>query len=378
MLFAATAAQTAAQATPAPSAGASGPIVIAVPFMPTPAGLVTQAGSTEALGRQVAEVVANDLAGSGSFDARGPEGLEPVSYVRVTAPDFRHWSGIGAGALAQGFVEANPDGSLTVGCYLYDVAARKELTRQGFLVQPAQWRRAAHKCADTIYSRLTGEDPYFDSSLVYVAEGGPKHQRTKRLAIMDQDGANHRFLTGAQSIALTPRFAPDQQSVVYMSYAGGRPGAYIYDLASGQERPVVDQPNMTFAPRYSPNGRSVVFSMAVNGNTDVYRVPASGGPPERLTDAAGIDTGGSYSPDGSKIVFESDRGGSQQLYVMNSDGSGQRRISFGDGRYGTPVWSPKGDLIAFTRMGPEGFRIGVMTPEGGGEKILTRSWQDEG
>jgi TolB protein len=276
----------------------------------------------------------------------------------------------------QGFVQANGNGTLTVGCYLYDVFSKTELTRQGYVVPPAQWRRAAHKCADAIYARLTGETGYFDSRVVYVAESGPKGKRVKRLAIMDQDGANHRFLTNGQNVVLTPRFAPNQQSIVYMSYVGDQPRVYIYDIGSGQQRLLVNQPHMTFAPRFSPDGRFVVFSMSVNGNTDIYRVAASGGTPQRLTTAPGIDTGGSYSPDGSRIVFESDRGGSQQLYVMNADGSGQRRISFGGGQYGTPAWSPRGDLIAYTKIGG-GFRIGIMSPDGGGEKILTDAWQHE-
>ena len=378
LLLGSAAAQTAAQPTTAPSADASAPIAVAIPYMPTPAPAMTEAGPTQTLGRQVAEVVAADLGSSGLFSTRGPEGLESVSPAQVNAPNFRHWSGTGVRALVQGFVEANADGTLTVGCYLYDVATKAELARQGFAVNPGQWRRAAHKCADAVYARLADGSGYFDSRIVYVAETGPKDRRTKRLAIMDRDGANHRFLTDGSSTVLTPRFAPDQQSVAYISYAGGRPRSFIYDLGSGQERPLVDQPDMTFAPRFSPDGRWIVFSMSVNGNTDVYRVAASGGVPQRLTDTAGIDTGGSYSPDGSKIVFESDRGGSQQLYVMNADGSAQQRISFGGGRYATPAWSPAGDLIAFTRMGPEGFRIGVMGAEGGGEKILTKAWQDEG
>jgi TolB protein len=377
LLLGAAAAQAAAQSAPAPSEG-SGPISVAVPYMPTPAPAATLAGPTEALGRQMAEVVAADLARSVLFSSRGPDGLATVGFAEVNAPNFRHWTGTGVKALVQGFVEANRDGTLTIGCYLYDVAAKAELARQGFVVQPGQWRRAAHKCADAVSFRLTGKGGYFDSRLVYVAESGPKDRRTKRLAIMDQDGANHRFLTDSASTALTPRFSPDQQSVVYVSYAAGQPRVTIYDLASGAERPLIAQPGTTFAPRFSPDGRWLVFTMLANGNSDVYRVAASGGIPERLTDAPGIDTGGSYSPDGSKIVFESDRGGSQQLYVMGSDGSDQRRISFGPGRYGTPAWSPQGDLIAFTRMGEEGFRIGLMSPEGGGEKILTRAWQDEG
>lgn len=357
--------------------GISAPMPIAIPYMPTPQNAATPAGETAALGRQVADIVANDLRNSGLFTPRGPAGLPAISYPQVTAPDFGFWGGSGSSALVQGFVQANGNGTLTVGCYLYDVFTKTELTRQGYVVPPAQWRRAAHKCADAIYARLTGETGYFDSRVVYVAESGPKGKRVKRLAIMDQDGANHRFLTNGQHVVLTPRFAPNQQSIVYMSYVGDQPRVYIYDIGSGQQRLLVNQPHMTFAPRFSPDGRHVVFSMSVNGNTDIYRVAASGGQPQRLTTAPGIDTGGSYSPDGSRIVFESDRGGSQQLYVMNADGSGQRRISFGGGQFGTPAWSPRGDLIAYTKIGG-GFRIGIMSPDGGGEKILTDAWQDEG
>ena len=358
------------------SGGLSAPMPIAIPVMPTPQPVSTPAGTTAALGQQVSQVISNDLKGSGLF--RPLTGLTPIGFAQVAAPDFPIWQQRAAQALVQGFVQANPDGTLTVACYLYDVFLKQELARQGFVVQPAQWRRAAHKCADLVYTRLTGEGPYFDSRIVYVSETGAKKRRIKRLAIMDQDGANHRFLTNGQSIVLTPRFAPNQQTIVYMSYAGNRPRIYVYNIGTGSQKLVANLPNMTFAPRFSPDGRHVIFSMASGGNTDIYRVSVSGGGMTRLTTSPGIDTGGSYSPDGSKIVFESDRGGSQQLYVMNADGSGQQRISFGDGRYGTPAWSPRGDLIAFTKMGGGGFRIGVIRPDGGGERILTNSWQDEG
>jgi TolB protein len=302
--------------------------------------------------------------------------LKDVPFGEVTAPAFDHWSGAQVSALVQGFIRANNDGTLTVGCYLYDVYSRAELARQGFVVPPSDFRRAGHKCADMVYAKLTGEGPYFDSRMVYVSETGPKGKRIKRLAIMDQDGANHRFLTNG-SIVLTPRFAPNQQTIVYMSYVGDKPAIYVYDIGSGKQRLLVNNPNLTFAPRVSPDGRFVLFSMAVAGNTDIYRVPMSGGSPQRLTDSPGIDTGGSYSPDGRRIVFESDRSGGQQVYTMNADGSNQQRISFGGGRYATPVWSPRGDLIAFTKLAGN-FRIGIMNTSGGNEKLLTDDWQDEG
>jgi TolB protein len=349
---------------------------IAVPAMPTPAEASTPAGSTTTLGRQVAEVIASDLRGSGLFKPAGPAGLKGVAFEEVTRPEFDHWSGRGAEALVQGFVRANPDGAITVGCYLYDVALKSELTRAGYVVSPADWRRAAHKCADAIYAKLSGESPFFDSRIAYIAESGPKDRRVKRLALMDSDGANPRFITNGQTLALTPRFSPDYKSILYLSYLNNRPRIFIYDIASSKQRLVTESANPTFAPRFSPDGKTIIYSMAIAGNTDIYTISANGGTPKRLTNTPGIDTGGSYSPDGKRIVFESDRSGGQQIYVMNADGSDQQRISFGGGRYATPEWSPRGDLIAFTKIAGN-FRIGVMTPSGGGERLLTETWQDE-
>jgi TolB protein len=349
---------------------------IAIPVMPTPQSASTPAGTTEALGRMIAEVIASDLRGSGLFKPAGPAGIRAISMGEVTSPQYDGWAAMGASALVQGFVRVSGPEELTVGCYLYDTALKTELMRQGFAIGARDWRRAAHKCADAIYARLSGEKPFFDSQIAYIAESGPKNARIKRLAIMDSDGANHRFLTNGQTIALTPRFSPDYKSILYLSYLGSRPRIFVYDIASARQRLVTESSNATFAPRWSPNGKTILYSMAIGGNTDIYSIPVTGGTPRRLTNNPGIDIGGSFSPDGSKIVFESDRSGGQQLYVMNADGSGQQRISSGSGRYATPEWSPRGDLIAFTKMAGN-FRVGVMNPGGGGERLLTDSWQDE-
>ncbi len=352
-------------------------LVIAVPGLPTPQSVDTPAGSTSELGGKISDVIVSDLRSSGLFKPMGRTQVRGISYTEVTAPQFPYWSGTNASALIQGFVRANADGKLTVGCYLYDVALETELTRHGFVVEPRDWRRAAHKCADAIYSRLSGESPFFDSRIAYIAETGPKGNRVKRLAIMDSDGANHRFITNGQATALTPRFSPDYKSIVYLSFLDGNPRIYIYDIGTGQQRLITQSTNPTFAPRWSPDGKWILYSMAIAGNTDIYKISAAGGGrPQQLTFSPGIDIGGSFSPDGSRIVFESDRSGSQQLYVMSADGGNERRISFGGGRYATPEWSPRGDLIAFTKMAGN-FRIGVMTPSGGGERLLTDSWQDE-
>ncbi|MFC4295723.1 Tol-Pal system beta propeller repeat protein TolB [Novosphingobium tardum] len=349
---------------------------IAIPAFATDRDAATAAGNSAVLGRQLGEVITADLRNNGLFKPTGPGSLPAIAFGDVAAPQWPQWQSRGAEMLVHGYVRVTGEGKLTVGCYLYDVSLRSELARQGYVVAPADWRRAAHKCADMVYSRLSGESPFFDSKIAYIAETGPKNHRVKRLAIMDSDGANHRFITNGQATALTPRYSPDYKSIVYLSYLNGNPRIYIYDIGTGQQRLVTQSRNPTFAPRWSPDGRWILYSMAVAGNTDVYRVSAAGGEPRRLTDSPGIDVGGSYSPDGSRIVFESDRSGSQQVYVMNADGSNQQRISFFGGRAATPEWSPRGDQIAFTHIAGN-FRIAVMSPNGSGMRDLTDSWQDE-
>ncbi|MGX7952078.1 Tol-Pal system beta propeller repeat protein TolB [Tsuneonella sp. HG249] len=350
---------------------------IAIPTFATDRNVPTAAnsGGTGALGRELAQVVFNDLRSNGLFKPTGPGSLPQPSYGEITSPAWGTWSSRGTEMLVGGYVRGGADGRLTVGCYLYDVALQKELARAGWVVPPVDWRRAAHKCADLVYSRLSGESPFFDSKIAYIAETGPKNARVKRLAIMDSDGANHRFITTGRATALTPRYSPDYRKLLYLSYVDGNPRIYSYDIGTGRQTLITQSRNPTFAPRWSPDGQSVLYSMAVAGNTDIYRVSAQGGASTRLTDTPGIDIGGSYSPDGRQIVFESDRSGSQQCYIMDADGSGQRRISFGGARCATPEWSPRGDQIAFTNA--SSFNIAVMSPSGGGVRTLTSGWQDE-
>jgi TolB protein len=350
--------------------------LIAVPPFATPQAVNTPAGNTNELGRKIAAVMVNDLSSTSAFTPLGPDGLRQIGFGEVTAPAFGEWAAKNAENLVHGYVRANGDGTLSIGCHLYDVALKTKLASQAFVVAPAEWRRAAHKCADAMYSRLSGESPFFDSRIVYVAETGPKDRRIKRIAIMDSDGANHRFLTNGQNIVLTPRYSPDYKQILYLSYVAKRPRIYVLDVATGKQRLVTESPNQTFSPRWAPDGKTILYSMEIAGNTDIYRISAQGGAPQRLTTGPGISTGGSFSPDGSRIVFESDRSGTQQVYTMNADGSNQQRISFGDGQYATPEWNPRGHLIAFTKIGG-GFRIGVMNPAGGGERLLTNAWQDE-
>ncbi|MEQ1499392.1 MAG: Tol-Pal system beta propeller repeat protein TolB [Novosphingobium sp.] len=351
---------------------------IAIPAFATNADVPTQtsAGSTSALGSAISNVIFGDLKNNGLFKPVGPGSLPRPALGQVQAPDYGTWQSRSADMLLQGYVRAEPGGNITVGCYLYDVGLGQRVASAGWTLPPSDWRRAAHKCADMVYSRLSGENPFFDSRIAYIAETGPKDRRMKRLAVMDSDGANHRYLTTGQSTALTPRFSPDYKQILYLSYFNGQPRIYIYDLGTSTQRLLLQSKNPLFAPRWSPDGRWILYSVATGGNTDIYKMPSAGGAPVKLTDSPGIDIGGSFSPDGTRIVFESDRSGSQQVYVMNSDGSGQKRISFFGGRSATPEWSPRGDQIAFTHIAGN-FRIAVMEPGGGSLRYLTDAWQDE-
>jgi TolB protein len=358
---------------PAPS----GVTVIAVPPLTSPdAG--TKGNQMLAVGFDISRLVETDLRQTSELMPLPSKREDYYSYPEVTAPSFYKWRTLHAKAVLIGFVRSRSDGRLTVGCYIYDVDQGRELGRKGFVIAPSDWRLAAHKCSGLAYTSVTGSPGMFDTRIAYVAENGTGDGRSRRIAVMDSDGYNHRYLTAGDTMVLTPRLSPNASQLAYVSYASGRPNVRILNLDSKQERPLIPADSISFAPRYSPDGSKIVFSMMQGPNSDIYVVGASGGAPQRLTTAPGVDTDPSFSPDGSKIVFESDRGGSQQLYVMNADGSDERRMTFGGGWYAAPEWSPDGNLIAFTRRGQDGRRIGIVKPDGTGEQTLTNGPGDEG
>jgi len=329
-------------------------------------------------GREIAAVIASDLRGSGLFRPLDPAAFIQTLQTLETRPRFEDWRALNAQALVQGQAQLLGDGRLQVGFRLWDVFAGQQLVGSQIVTEPANWRRAAHMVADEIYKALTGEEGYFDTRVVYIAETGPATNRTKRLAMMDQDGANNRYLTDGQELVLTPRFSPTAQEITYMSYYQGVPRVYLFNIDTGRRELLGNFPGMTFAPRFSPDGNQVVMSMADSGNSELYIMDLRTRQSRRLTNNPAIDTSPSFSPDGRQVTFNSDRGGSQQIYIVSASGGAVNRISFGDGRYATPVWSPRGDLIAFTKMKGGRFYIGVMKPDGAGERILSEGYLVEG
>jgi TolB protein len=347
--------------------------------VPLPIALPDFPGTTPheiEFGHNIMSVVSADLERSGLFRP-----LDPKSFIQDAAslragPRFADWRLINAQAVVSGGVTTQPDGGLKIEFRLWDVFAAQQMTGLALSVGQADWRRIAHVIADEIYKRTTGEEGYFDSRVVYIAESGPPERRVKRLAIMDQDGAQNKLLTDGRSLVLTPRFSPTStsQEITYLSYARGAPRVYLFNIDTGQQEVLGEFPGMTFAPRFSPDGNKVIFSLSTNGASQIYTMDLRTRKTTQITSTAEIDTSPCYSPDSKYITFNSDRGGSQQIYTMNADGSDIKRISFGTGRYATPVWSPRGDLIAFTKFEGQNFSIGVMKPDGSGERILSNGF----
>jgi len=349
------------------------PISLAVP------SFIVESGANSIISRELAKVISNNLDSTGLFKSIPQSAYVSMPLSFNTPVQFSDWSIINADVLVMGSVGLKPDGRLEVKFRLWDVSQQKEIGKgKQYFTNSESWRRISHKISDTIYTRVTGEGAYFDSRVVFVSETGPKDKRTKRLAIMDQDGANFRLLKHPPSLVIAPRFSPTTNKIIFTGYETGKPRVYLMDLSSEEITSLPELKGMSFAPRFSADGSQIVLSMTENGNTDIFLNTLSTGVKKRLTTNNAIDTAPSFSPDGKSIVFESDRGGGQQLYIISTQGGDAKRISFGKGRYATPVWSPRGDLIAFTKIKEGKFHIGVMRVDGTKERLLTTSFLDEG
>ena len=328
------------------------------------------------LGEEISKIIEKNFKSTGLFNPLKKDAFVQKPDIAHLKPRFEDWRLIKAQALVTGKLLVS-EGKLKVEFRLWDLTAAKEMIALAFTTTPSNWRRVAHIISDKIYERLTGEEGYFDTRVIYVSETGPKDQRKKRLAIMDQDGANVKYLTLGNELVLTPRFNPTNQMVTYLSYFRNMPRVYLLDIETGEQEVVGNFPGMTFAPRFSPDGKKIIMSFAKDGNSDIFTMDLETRLVERITEHSSIDTSPSYSPDGKYICFNSDRSGLQQIYVMKSDGTNVKRITFGDGIYGTPVWSPRGDLIAFTKVRKGKFYIGVMRSDGSGERLLTENFYQE-
>lgn len=370
--------------TPLPAAAQSGqPTIVDITRArtePIPIAIPNMAGTGSEgtrLGQQIAQVITNNLRSSGLFRPVERAAFIQSAEAAAATPRFQDWRVIGAAALVTGRVDGSGD-RLRVEFRLWDILPEQQALGTAYNATASNWRQIAHIISDDIYKRMLGENGYFNTRIAYIAETGPRDRRTRRLALMDQDGENNRFLTDGQFQALTPRWHPNATQIAFMSYQRNEPRVYLFSLESGRQEVLGNFGGMTLSPRFSPDGRSVILSAIRGGDANIFVVDLGSRRERQLTNSPGLDVSPSFSPDGGQIVFNSDRGGDQQLYVMDAGGGGARRISFGNGRYATPVWSPRGDLIAFTRIARGQFAIGIMRPDGSGERILSEGWSMEG
>lgn len=347
-------------------------------FKPMPIAIADLIGQGDE-GQRVSAIITNNLKRSGYFQPIDRETFVEKVSNPDSLPDFGSWRALGAQALVTGRVSRDGSGRMRVEFRLWDVAAGQQAAGQQFFTDPNNWRRVAHLVSDAIWEKIIGEKGHFDTRVVFVDESGPKERRRKRLALMDQDGGNVRYLTSGNELVVTPRFSPTTQDIAYMAFAqNGDARVYVHALEGNQREAVGNFQGMTFSPRFAPDGTHLLMSLQQGGNSNIFAMDLRSRATTRLTDTGALDTSPSYSPDGKQIIFESDRGGAQQIYVMPASGGAAQRISFGDGRYATPVWSPRGDLIAFTKTKGGSFAIGVMRPDGSGERILTEGFHNEG
>ena len=334
------------------------------------------------LHKNIPNLISNNLINSGLFKLLDRDAYMQSPEQLINRPKFRDWRIIDAQALISGKIIKKDNEKISVSIELWDVYGEKRMFGLSLSSKVKSWRRISHIISDKIYERLTGEEGYFDTRILYVSESGSQKNKIKRLAIMDQDGGNHKYLTDGKSLVLTPRFSPNQQLITFFSYsginAGLKPSVYLYNLSTGKIEILGQFPGMSFAPRFSPDGENLIMSLAENGSTNIYIMNLNTRKTNQLTRGRSIDTSPSFSPDGSNIVFNSDRSGGQHLYIMKKNGKNPKRISFGRGSYATPVWSPRGDYIAFTKFTRGRFFIGLMRPDGSEERLIAEGYLTEG
>lgn len=335
--------------------------------------------SDDDLGKKITKVIHDDLERSGLFIPLDENLFIDGNLSLNQIPTFANWQKIDAHGLVVGEIRQEKNNTFAADIRLWDVVSKRQLIGKTFQFTQNSWRRVSHVIADEIYSYMTGEMPYFNTSIAFIDESGPATRRVKRLAIMNQDGDNLYYLTNGKELVVTPRFSPKGQLITYMAYVNGVPRVYIQNLNKATRQLVGTFPNMTIAPRFSFDGKKIIMSLLNNdGSANLYEMDLGTRKTRRLTFSNAIDTSASYSPDDKKIVFSSDRNGKPALFVMDSDGSNIQKISKDENSYLTPVWSPRGDYIAFTKMVDGVFSIGIMRPDGSNERILTSGFHNEG
>jgi TolB protein len=292
----------------------------------------------------------------------------------LSQPALAEWRGRGADALAGGSVTRLADGRLDVRFKLWDVVQGQDLGGQSIAVPLADARLAAHRVADAIYERVTGDKGVFSTRIAYVTRVDKRYA----LRIADADGEGGQVALNSPDPIISPAWSPSGSELAYVSFESQKAVVWIQDVSTGQRRKIADFRGSNSAPAWAPDGRTLAMTLSRDGGSQLYAMSRDGGAPRRLTQSSAIDTEAAWAPDGKSIYFVSDRGGGPQIYRMDAAGGNPQRITF-DGAYNiSPAISPDGKTLAYiTRLGGGGFRLQVLDLASGTTTALTDTNDDE-
>ncbi|HEY9095930.1 MAG TPA: Tol-Pal system beta propeller repeat protein TolB [Hydrogenophaga sp.] len=324
----------------------------------------------DAASENIAGIVRADLERSGQFRFVEPM---PGAFDENTAIDFTPWRSKSSDALVTGSVTRMSDGRFDVRFRLWDIVRGQELGGASYPVPAAGLRNAAHKIADYVYEKLTGEKGVFSTRIAYVTKNGRQHT----LVVADADGENAQTALTSNESIISPSWHPKGRQLAYVSFESRKPVIYSHDVFAGTRRLLVNFRGSNSAPAWSPDGNQLLATLSISGNAQIYTMPASGGSPRRLTQSSGIDTEPVFSADGNSIFFVSDRGGSPQIYRMSAKGGNAQRLTFSGSYNISPAPSPDGRWLAFISRVNGAFRLHVMDLSSGNVTPVSDTSADE-
>ena len=326
----------------------------------------------ENVNQNVTTVVGADLTRSGLFRSVATTGLAPIP-TEPSQVNFPEWSGRGAEALVIGAMVQQPDGRVEVRFRLFDVARQVQLASFSYVIVATQLRATAHRIADEIYEKLTGDKGVFSTRIAYVIKRGSRYE----LQVADADGASAQTVLASNESIISPKWSRDGSRIAYVSFESKKATVVVQNLATGERRTVANFKGNNSAPAWSPDARNLAVTLTKDGSSQLYLIPATGGEATRLTESAAIDTEAEFSPDGSSIAFISDRSGGPQIYRMPASGGQPQRLTF-EGSYNvSPRFSPDGKSIAFVQREGGKFRIATLDIASGQVQVLTDGPLDE-
>lgn len=324
----------------------------------------------DALSQKISEIVLADLERSGQFrSVMASAGL----FDEAIKPELSALRQAGADALASGSITKLADGRFDVRFRLWDVVKGQDLGGQSFAVATSDLRLAAHRVADYIYEKLTGDKGAFSTRIAYVTKAAQRYQ----LWVADADGENAQSALASPEPIISPAWSPDGNQLAYVSFESRKPVVYVHNVSSGKRRLIANFKGSNSAPAWSPDGKTLAVTLSRDGGSQLFLLNASGGDPRRLLQSGSIDTEPVFSPDGKTIYFVSDRGGSPQIYKVSATGQGVERVTF-TGTYNiSPAMSPDGRWMAYISRVGGAFKLHAMELTSGEVRAITETTADE-